>query len=141
MLYNTVLYVCVLSIRIIHYTRPLAVSSNTLLPHCVLLLGKRKVKVGKVWFPWCSSSSPHQRHRQTHQPLRAFFTCPRDILGYLVHRHLSSTSALTFQVRKRVAVILREHLPDDLLPPPPIHTSLTESVQGNLVRNFLAQGG
>ena len=24
----------------------------------------------------CSSSSPHQRHRQTHQPLRAFFTCP-----------------------------------------------------------------
>ena len=27
-------------------------------------------------------------------------------------------SALTFQVRKRVAVILREHLPDDFLPPP-----------------------
>ena len=26
-------------------------------------------------------------------------------------------SALTFQVRKRVAVILREHLPDDFLPP------------------------
>ena len=29
-----------------------------------------------LWFPWCSSSSPHQGHRQTHQPLRAFFTCP-----------------------------------------------------------------
>ena len=27
-------------------------------------------------------------------------------------------STLTFQVRKRVAVILREHLPDDFLPPP-----------------------
>ena len=27
-------------------------------------------------------------------------------------------SALTFQVRKYVAVILREHLPDDFLPPP-----------------------
>ena len=27
-------------------------------------------------------------------------------------------SALTFQVRKRVAVILREHLPDDFLLPP-----------------------
>ena len=43
-------------------------------------------------------------------------------------------SALTFQVRKRVAVILREHLPDDFLPPPPIQTPLTESDQGNLVR-------
>ena len=63
-------------------------------------------------------------------------------MGNLVHHHLSSTSALTFQVRKRVlAVILREHVPDDLLPPPPIQTSLTESVQGNLVRNFLTQGG
>ena len=48
-------------------------------------------------------------------------------------------SALTFQVRKRVlAVILREHLPDDFLPPPPIQTPLTESDQGNLVANFLA---
>ena len=47
-------------------------------------------------------------------------------------------SALTFQVRKRVAVILREHLPDDFLPPPPIQTHLTESDQGNLVGNFLA---
>ena len=27
-------------------------------------------------------------------------------------------SALTFQVRKRVAVVLREHLPDDFLLPP-----------------------
>jgi len=47
-------------------------------------------------------------------------------------------SALTFQVRKRVAVILREHLPDDFLPPPPIQTSLplSESVQGNLVGNL-----
>ena len=43
---------------------------------------------------------------------------------YLVH-HLRS--ALTFQVRKRVAVILREHLPDDFLPPPPIQTPLSES--------------
>jgi len=44
-------------------------------------------------------------------------------------------SALTFQVRKRLAVILREHLPDDFLPPPPIQTSLplsdSESDQGN----------
>ena len=45
---------------------------------------------------------------------------------------------LTFQVRKRVAVILREHLPDDFLPPPPIQTPLSESDQGNLVGNFLA---
>ena len=47
-------------------------------------------------------------------------------------------SALTFQVRKRVAVILREHLPDDFLPPPPIPTSLPLSVsdQGNLVENL-----
>ncbi len=29
-------------------------------------------------------------------------------------------SALTFQVRKRVAVILPEHLLDDFLPPPNI---------------------
>ena len=47
-------------------------------------------------------------------------------------------SALTFQVCKRVAVILCEHLPDDFLPPPPIQTPLTESDQGNLVANFLA---
>ena len=47
-------------------------------------------------------------------------------------------SAPTFQVRKRVAVILREYLPDDFLPPPPIQTPLTESDQGNLVGNFLA---
>jgi len=42
--------------------------------------------------------------------------------------------------RKRVAVILREHLPDDFLPPPPIQTSLplSESDQGNLVGNFLS---
>ena len=39
--------------------------------------------------------------------------------------------------RKRVAVILREHLLDDFLPPP-IQTPLTESDQGNLVGNFLA---
>ena len=44
---------------------------------------------------------------------------------------------LPFQVRKRVAVILREHLPDDFLPPP-IQTPLAESEQGNLVGNFLA---
>ena len=46
--------------------------------------------------------------------------------------------ALTFQVRKRVAVILREHLPDDFLPPPPIPTSLplSESDQGYLVGNL-----
>jgi len=42
-------------------------------------------------------------------------------------------SALTFQVRKRVAVILREHLPADDFLPPPIQTPLTESDQGNLV--------
>ena len=47
-------------------------------------------------------------------------------------------SALTFQVRKRVAVILREHLPDDFLPPPPVQASLhlSESDQGNLVGNL-----
>jgi len=51
-------------------------------------------------------------------------------------------SALTFQVRKRVAVILREHLPDDFLPPPPIPTSLplSESDQGNLVGNLPSKG-
>ena len=45
----------------------------------------------------------------------------------------------TFQVRKRVAVILREHLPDDFLPPPPIVPTslpLSESDQGNLVGNL-----
>ena len=49
-------------------------------------------------------------------------------------------SALTFQVRKRLAVILREHLPDDFLPPPPIQTSLplSESDQSNSVGNFLS---
>jgi len=49
-------------------------------------------------------------------------------------------SALTFQVRKRVAVILREHLPDDFLPPP-TQAPLTASDQGNSVGNFLAQEG
>jgi len=47
---------------------------------------------------------------------------------------------LTFQVRKRVAVILRaEHLPHDFLPPP-IQTPLTES-EGNLEGNFFAYIG
>ena len=36
-------------------------------------------------------------------------------------------SALTFQVRKRVAVILREHLLDDFLPPP-VQTPSTASM-------------
>merc|ERR1712070_1313305 len=47
-------------------------------------------------------------------------------------------SALTCQVRKRVAVNLREHLPDDFLPPPIVPTSLplSESDQGNLVGNL-----
>ena len=27
-------------------------------------------------------------------------------------------SAITFQVRKRIAVLLRDHLPDDCIPPP-----------------------
>ena len=30
-------------------------------------------------------------------------------------------SAITFQVRKRIAVLLRDHLPDDFTPPPPAH--------------------
>ena len=53
-------------------------------------------------------------------------------------------SALPFQVRKRVAVILREHLPSprsqmtSSLLLCPIQTPLTESDQGNLVGNFLA---
>ena len=49
-------------------------------------------------------------------------------------------SALTFQVRKRVADILREHLADDFLPPP-TQAPLTASDQGNLVGNFLAWEG
>ena len=28
-------------------------------------------------------------------------------------------SAISFQVRKRIAVFLRDHLPDDFIPPPP----------------------
>ena len=41
-------------------------------------------------------------------------------------------SALTFQVRKRVAAMLRDHLPDDFLPPPSAQqTHLIESDQGN----------
>ena len=28
-------------------------------------------------------------------------------------------SAIAFQVRKRIAVLLRDHLPDDFIPPPP----------------------
>ena len=47
-------------------------------------------------------------------------------------------SALTFQVRKRVAAMLRDHLPIDFLPPPSVQTHLTESDQGNFVGNFLA---
>jgi len=41
-------------------------------------------------------------------------------------------SALTFQVRKRVAAMLRDHLPDDFLPPPSAQqTHLSESDQVN----------
>jgi len=47
-------------------------------------------------------------------------------------------SALTFQVRKRVAAMLRDHLPDDFLPPPSVQTPLTESDQGGFVGNSLA---
>ena len=47
-------------------------------------------------------------------------------------------SALTFQVRKRVAAMLRDHLPDDFLPPPSVQTPLTESDQGDFVGNSLA---
>ena len=46
-------------------------------------------------------------------------------------------SALTFQVRKRVAVILPEHLLDDFLPPP-TQAHMTVSDQGNLVSNLPA---
>ena len=50
-------------------------------------------------------------------------------------------SALAFQVRNRVAVILREHLPHDFLPPA-VLTPSTASDQGNLVfGNFLAEEG
>ena len=51
---------------------------------------------------------------------------------------IEKKGAITFQVRKRVAVILREHLPDDFLPPPPVQASLhlSESDQGNLVGNL-----
>ena len=44
-------------------------------------------------------------------------------------------SALTFQVRKRVAAMLRDHLPNDFLPPPSVQTHLIESDQGNFVGN------
>ena len=47
-------------------------------------------------------------------------------------------SALTFQVRKRVAVILPEHLLDDFLPPPNTQAHMTVSDQGNLVSNLHA---
>ena len=61
-------------------------------------------------------------------------------MGYHVH-HLLLRSALTFQVRKRVvAVILREHLLDDFLPPP-IQTPSTASDQCNLVGNFSLRRG
>ena len=30
-------------------------------------------------------------------------------------------SAITFQVRERIAVVLRDHLLDDFIPPPPQH--------------------
>ena len=39
---------------------------------------------------------------------------------------LEQLLALTLQVHKRVALILREHLPDDFLPPP-IQTPSTTS--------------
>ena len=42
-------------------------------------------------------------------------------------------SALTFPIHKRVAVILREHLPDAFLPPP-TQAPLTASDQGNVVK-------
>ena len=50
--------------------------------------------------------------------------------------------ALTFQVRKRVAVIFREHLPDDFLPPP-IQTPrlIRGSDKGNLVHRELPRLG
>ena len=38
-------------------------------------------------------------------------------------------SALTFQVRKRVAAMLRDHLPNDFLPPPSVQNPLVESDQ------------
>ena len=53
-------------------------------------------------------------------------------MGYLVY-HFSITSflrsALTFQVRKRVAAMLRDHLPNDFLPPPSVQNTLVESDQ------------
>ena len=77
------------------------------------------------------------RHRQPHQSL-----CASSLAHETSWATLSITtfikSALTFQVRKRGAVILREHLLADDFLPPPIQTPLTESDQGNLVGNFLA---
>ena len=37
-------------------------------------------------------------------------------------------SAITFQVRKRIAVFLRDHLPDDFIPPPPHAITACEDV-------------
>ena len=62
---------------------------------------------------------------------------------YMGHLIVRSALNSTFQVRERVgqsAVILREHLPDDFLPPP-TQAPLTASDQGNLVGNFLAWEG
>ena len=56
---------------------------------------------------------------------------------YVIKRQIIKP-ALTFQVRKRVADILREHLADDFLPPP-TQAPLTASDQGNLVGNLLAK--
>ena len=61
-----------------------------------------------------------------------------------IYLYSRSALTLTFQVRKRLAVILRrEHLPDDFLSSssyPIIQTSLplSESDQSNLVGNFLS---
>ena len=88
----------------------------------------------------CASCSARNYHFRTF-----VFT---DHLFSLAHETSWATSSITtflrsahtFQVRKRLAVILREHLPDDFLPPPPIQTSLplSESDQSNLVGNFLS---
>ena len=75
---------------------------------------------------------------QAHQPLRAPFPVPHESSWATSTTTAFLRSALTFQVRKRVAAMLRDHLPDDFLPPPFVQTRLTESDHGNFVGNSLA---
>ena len=91
-----------------------------------------------VWFPWAQAQDLIKDiGRRTN--LFVPFSLTHETSWATSSITTFLRSALTFQVRKRVAVILREHLPDDFLPPPPIVPTslpLSESDQGNLVENL-----